>query len=75
VRSVDPGYIGLAISYALGITSRLSGVVSSFTETEKQLVAVERAYQYINEVSQGTDSTLARKCITHFPGFWVILGG
>jgi hypothetical protein len=34
-------------SYALGITSRLSGLVSSFTETERELVAVERCTHYI----------------------------
>ena len=42
--------VGLAISYALGITGKLSGLVSSFTETERELVAVERCGQYINQV-------------------------
>jgi ATP-binding cassette subfamily C (CFTR/MRP) protein 10 len=37
-------------SYALAITGRLSGVVSSFTETEKELVAVERCTQYIDTI-------------------------
>jgi hypothetical protein len=37
-------------SYALGITGRLSGLVSSFTETEKELVAVERVTQYISNI-------------------------
>ena len=37
-------------SYALGITGRLSGLVSSFTETEKELVAVERCTQYIDNI-------------------------
>jgi ATP-binding cassette subfamily C (CFTR/MRP) protein 10 len=48
--AIDPGFVGLAISYALGITGKLSGLVSSFTETEKQLVAVERCYDYIKKV-------------------------
>jgi len=39
--------VGLAISYALSVTNLLSGVVTSFTETEKQMVSVERAMQYI----------------------------
>ena len=39
--------MGLAISYALGITGKLSGLVSSFTETEKEFVAVERCVQVI----------------------------
>ena len=45
------GLVGLAISYALSITNLLSGVVSSFTETEKQLVSVERADQYIERIT------------------------
>ncbi|XP_011404304.1 PREDICTED: multidrug resistance-associated protein 7-like isoform X1 [Amphimedon queenslandica] len=45
--SVDPGLVGLAISYALSVTNLLSGVVTSFTETEKEMVSVERAMQYI----------------------------
>lgn len=42
------GLVGLAISYALSVTNLLSGVVTSFTETEKQMVSVERAMQYIH---------------------------
>ena len=42
--------VGLAISYALGITGKLSGLVSSFTETERELVAVERCGQHIDQV-------------------------
>jgi len=38
------GIIGLAISYALTITNSLSGFVTSFTETEKEMVAVERLH-------------------------------
>ena len=45
-----PGMVGLAISYALGITGRLSGLVSSFTETERELVAVERCVQYLDNI-------------------------
>ena len=44
------GLVGLAISYALTVTNQLSGLVSSFTETEKQMVSVERAMQYVNGV-------------------------
>ena len=37
----------MSISYALSVTNLLSGVVTSFTETEKEMVSVERAMQYI----------------------------
>ena len=41
----SPGLVGLAISYALGITGKLSGLVTSFTETEREFVALERYVQ------------------------------
>ena len=50
------GLVGLAISYALSVTGLLSGVVTSFTETEKQMVSVERAMQYINGAPAEKDS-------------------
>lgn len=44
--------VGLALTYALSITKLLNGVVLFFTETEKMMVSVERAYQYIDKVPQ-----------------------
>ena len=32
------------------VTNLLSGVVNSFTEMEKQMVSVERAQQYIDNI-------------------------
>jgi ATP-binding cassette subfamily C (CFTR/MRP) protein 10 len=56
----DAGLIGLAISYSLAVTSLLSGVVNAFTETEKEMIAVERACQYIEEVeSEKTQAVLS----------------
>ncbi|XP_069116797.1 ATP-binding cassette sub-family C member 10-like [Argopecten irradians] len=51
-QSVNPGLVGLAISYALSVTNLLSGVVNSFTETEKQMVSVERVQQYLDTIPQ-----------------------
>ncbi|XP_034455993.1 multidrug resistance-associated protein 7 [Hippoglossus hippoglossus] len=45
-HSVDPGLVGLSLSYALSITSLLSGLIFSFTQTEMQLVSVERTEEY-----------------------------
>ncbi|GIY85871.1 multidrug resistance-associated protein 7 [Caerostris extrusa] len=44
---VDPGLVGLALSYVLSITALLNGTITSFTETEKEIVSVERVMQYI----------------------------
>uniref|UniRef100_H2YA75 ABC-type xenobiotic transporter n=1 Tax=Ciona savignyi TaxID=51511 RepID=H2YA75_CIOSA len=52
VRMVDVRMVGLALSYALSVTGGLSGVITSFTETEKHMVAVERQSYYINNVPQ-----------------------
>lgn len=41
----------MAISYALAVTGLLSGVVNAFTETEKEMIAVERVCQYIDQVA------------------------
>ncbi|XP_050405501.1 ATP-binding cassette sub-family C member 10 isoform X2 [Patella vulgata] len=68
-RSADPGLVGLAISYSLSITGLLGGVVMSFTETEKQLVSVERAEQYINNVPHENWTG-----ILFPPSYWPIQG-
>ncbi|RZC79401.1 hypothetical protein C5167_003644 [Papaver somniferum] len=41
-----PGLVGLALSYTAPIVSLLSSFLSSFTETEKEMVSVERVLQY-----------------------------
>ncbi|CAD6234353.1 GSCOCT00001844001.2-RA-CDS [Cotesia congregata] len=46
----DPGLIGLAITYALSVTGLLSGVVNVFTETEREMISVERIKQYLDNV-------------------------
>ncbi|RVE41407.1 hypothetical protein evm_013944 [Chilo suppressalis] len=50
VHAADPGLVGLAISYALSMTSMLSSVLNSFTETEREMIAVERVGEYIKQV-------------------------
>ena len=52
------GIVGLAMSYVLSVTNLLSGLVMFFTETEKQMVSVERTSQYINDIPQEDDGAL-----------------
>ena len=40
------GLVGLSLSYALSITNLLCGLIFSFTQTEMQLVSVERTEEY-----------------------------
>ncbi|XP_060564564.1 ATP-binding cassette sub-family C member 10-like isoform X2 [Ruditapes philippinarum] len=68
-QTVNPGLVGLAISYALSVTNLLSGVVNSFAETEKQMVSVERAQQYIDDVpNERLDGSLLP------PPYWPLQG-
>ncbi|XP_075974742.1 ATP-binding cassette sub-family C member 10 [Anticarsia gemmatalis] len=50
LHTADSGLIGLAISYALSMTSMLSNVLNAFTETEREMIAVERVGEYITQV-------------------------
>ncbi|KAI3455227.1 hypothetical protein Pfo_011890 [Paulownia fortunei] len=43
-----PGLVGLALSYASPIVSLLGSFLTSFTETEKEMVSVERVLQYMD---------------------------
>uniref|UniRef100_A0A1Y1JUE0 ABC-type xenobiotic transporter n=1 Tax=Photinus pyralis TaxID=7054 RepID=A0A1Y1JUE0_PHOPY len=54
----NPGLVGLAISYALSATSLLRGVINAFTETEREMIAVERVSQYIEEVEPETTTSI-----------------
>ncbi|XP_054264450.1 ATP-binding cassette sub-family C member 10 isoform X2 [Macrosteles quadrilineatus] len=47
----NPGLVGLAISYALSVTGALNGLVNAFTETEREMVSVERVDQYLREIT------------------------
>ncbi|XP_058780381.1 ABC transporter C family member 13-like isoform X2 [Vicia villosa] len=42
-----PGLVGLALSYAAPIVSLLGSFLTSFTETEKEMVSIERALQVL----------------------------
>ncbi|XP_039245421.1 multidrug resistance-associated protein 7 isoform X3 [Pipra filicauda] len=46
----NPGLVGLALSYALSVTSLLSGLISSFTHTEIMMVSVERTEEYTTDI-------------------------
>ncbi|XP_007934499.1 ATP-binding cassette sub-family C member 10 [Orycteropus afer afer] len=48
----NPGLVGLSLSYALSLTSLLSGLVNSFTQTEAMLVSVERLEEYSCDLPQ-----------------------
>lgn len=63
------GTAGLSLSYAIPIVGALQGLISTFTDTEKEMVSVERCKEYADlpseEESMG-DSTLPDKAFDSF---------
>lgn len=54
-----PGLVGLALSYAAPFVSLLNGFLTTFTETEKEMISVERVIEYVGipqEELQGSES-------------------
>ncbi|RLN12234.1 ABC transporter C family member 13 isoform X2 [Panicum miliaceum] len=54
-----PGLVGLALSYAAPVVSLLNGFLTTFTETEKEMVSVERIAEYVGiaqEELKGSES-------------------
>jgi ABC-type multidrug transport system fused ATPase/permease subunit len=45
-RRAGVGLVGLSLSYALAITGLLNSLLTSFAETEQEMVAVERILEY-----------------------------
>ena len=55
VQGSNPALVGLSLSYILSVTGLLNGLISSFTETEKEMVGVERVTAYIDELPPEND--------------------
>ncbi|KAJ1850914.1 hypothetical protein LPJ76_006301, partial [Coemansia sp. RSA 638] len=51
----DAGQIGLAIMYALGITSSVNGSVRSYTDVENSMTQLERVIEYAELPSEAPD--------------------
>lgn len=54
------GLVGLSLSYALSLTGLLSGLVSSFTQTEAMLVSIERLEEYSCDLPQEPQGQLSQ---------------
>ncbi|KAG0225249.1 ATP-binding cassette transporter 1 [Mortierella sp. GBAus27b] len=46
-KAVDPGLVGLSLTYALSITQTLNWMVRQYTEIESNIVSVERLQEYV----------------------------
>lgn len=59
VKFGTPGLVGLALSYAAPVVSLLNSFLTTFTETEKEMISVERVVEYVGipqEELQGSES-------------------
>ncbi|TKR89661.1 hypothetical protein L596_013728 [Steinernema carpocapsae] len=57
---VDSGMVALAITYALTMTGLLNSLLSSFIDSEKELVSVERIADYIENIEDEEDNAAGR---------------
>ena len=57
VQGSNPALIGLSLSYILSVTGLLNGLISSFTDTEKEMIGVERVTAYIDELPLEEETT------------------
>ena len=68
----NPALIGLSLSYILSVTGLLNGLISSFTETEKEMVGVERVTAYIDDLPRDDEhqqiQSLSLNREDHFQG-------
>jgi ATP-binding cassette subfamily C (CFTR/MRP) protein 10 len=56
VETATAGLVGLGLAYATPIIGSLSAIMTTFTETEQEMVSVERMQQYMNvtgEIDEG----------------------
>ena len=50
--TLDPGIVGLSLSYAMQITGTLNMMIRSSSEIENNMVAVERVREYQSQLPQ-----------------------
>src|SRR5699024_7757730 len=51
-QEINSGLIGLALVYSLSLTGLLNGSVQTFTQTELDLISVERITQILKSISE-----------------------
>jgi ATP-binding cassette, subfamily C (CFTR/MRP), member 10 len=64
ILPVSAALLGLSLSYSLTLVSNLNGLIGSITETEKELISVERVVEYLqlpSEYAEDSDN-LQQQC-------------
>ncbi len=55
VLPVNAGLVGISLVYSLSIVNNLNGLVGSLTETEQEMISVERVMEYSNLIPEDID--------------------
>ncbi|XP_050381430.1 ABC transporter C family member 13 isoform X2 [Argentina anserina] len=63
-----PGLVGLALSYAAPVVNLLGSFLTSFTETEKEMVSIERALEYMEVPQEEVHGLQPLNCNWPFQG-------
>jgi len=58
---VDPGLVGLSLTYALSITQTLNWMVRQYTEIESNIVSVERLQEYVELKPEAPETILEHR--------------
>ncbi len=66
---VSAGLIGLSLSYTLPLVGNLSGLLSAYTETEKEMVAVERVHEFTEQPTE-PDVVGGKDALLDVPAQW-----
>ena len=55
ILPVSAGLVGISLVYSLSIVNNLNGLVGSYTETEQEMISVERVMEYSNLIPENVD--------------------
>ncbi|KAF9380569.1 hypothetical protein CPB97_008267 [Podila verticillata] len=64
---VDPGLVGLSLSYALNITQTMNWMVRQYSEIESNIVSVERLKEYVELPQEAPEILANHRPPQHWP--------
>lgn len=67
------GFLGLSLTYALTLTNILGGLINALTATECDMISLERALDYIENIENEADLELLTDTVST-PFAWPING-
>ena len=70
--SIEPGSIGLCLSYALNISSTLQVLTRNLSDIETNLVSVERISEYQDVIQEAPQRLPENKPLSHWPSNGVV---